>query len=907
MSTQRQKQDAAMALYRELGWEGAQVADVMDLPLGTPEQRRVLKEGLEKGEWEGFLPHPTDPDELGDWGNFWGIDSSMLSLLALRVGVSPRRAASLLSEHSPGWDGGSRAPQIAAILAERGPDVAARFIDAAAALVESAWWELQAASQRSVHELGLPVPEAGRYLESYAEAVADVFKAEDGGWDPDPNDAPTLTATQLGERFAEHAAAGVPLASARSEAWVEALAGALKRGWLTREETLELVWVGMDAAQRPAARGPWVKALSGPLAVSDAELDAARDRLIPLLSLGHGPTVELLAPRLLANSNDEQAVELAYAALGAGTQKAKVTLLKALAARPAPQGEARAELLGVVGPFLEGTPTEAKAAAALLAAWGAEAPSAEETPSAEAARGLWTAMPALWRVPRFEVGEASADAVRVAEAAQIGESDGQDLEDERVLALLNTMAWQDPQAAEAFLRERPTLWSYGQIATHLWAGAPHADTIRAEWAGDKNGPPASQRDVDEAQGRSDGDPWVRLPERRRDSVNRWLGCTPVLLSTPSWEDLTVELDELLARLGECSGAGTPVLEDDLLLALTRLRGSAAGPVRLSAAQEGALERLEAAEIPVRRWTGKLLARHAGSLVRDYLAAPMRSPRPGGATVPPGRFTGRLDDSAGVEGFITKPRRGGSYEHEGPSVFPEWDDEALGFNAVQTPAVWRQVARRGRRLSPAMASNLVWALALRPSDASLAEAVVTAWERGLVDPGSLDPAYFGLEGDRGHLDGVAQAALTLAAAGGAAAAWGLLSRVLDSWAEAARPPRSLQGVIEALGELAPEALFAVGNGLAGIDVLRLPGLRALAARSGSSAVVGAARRVAGRIPVADDPLDPTARLGAEGPGSAGTPSTAGTEHLPAAAPSEEEFAAALREAGRGDSCRGRGQD
>ena len=52
----------------------------------------------------------------------------------------------------------------------------------------------------------------------------------------------------------------------------------------------------------------------------------------------------------------------------------------------------------------------------------------------------------------------------------------------------------------------------------------------------------------------------------------------------------------------------------------------------------------------------------------------------------------------------------------------------------------------------------------------------------------------------------------------------------------------QWLAEALADLAPEALAAVSTGVAESNVLAVPGLRALAARGGSSRAVVAARTV-----------------------------------------------------------------
>ena len=494
-------------------------------------------------------------------------------------------------------------------------------------------------------------------------------------------------------------------------------------------------------------------------------------------------------------------------------------------------------------------------------------------------------MPDLRRIERFEVGDAGVDAVReLARVLEAGDTHGATLEAEDLLARANALAWATPQAAEDVLLEGREWW-FGGLDPELWSGAPHAARIRAEalarWGEDWE---------DWGLAREENDGWTGLIEHRQDSLSRWLGSGPVLLSTPSTEDLVVDVDELLGRLARLAEAGAPALEDDLLLALTRLRGTAAGPLALRPEQGAALA---AGAVRVVRWDGTFLRHDAAWLVGAYLADPLREPKARGF---------RVDLTTGVEGFSTRVLRGGSGGVEGPAVFPEWGDGVLSSEPMLVPEEWLQLTVRASVLPEGLATALLAALAAAPADPVLVRAASQAWERGVLRSSAVRPSVlkgafsFGAAGARAVLAGAGAAASVLAEAGAASVAWALLNRVLEQWAQATRPPKALLGVIEALGELAPEALWAVANGKAGIDVLRLPGLRALAARPGSSAVVGAARRVAERIPVADDPEDPIVRLGAE-PSATPVKRAEAVEAGSAAAapraasPSEEDFAAA----------------
>jgi len=77
---------------------------------------------------------------------------------------------------------------------------------------------------------------------------------------------------------------------------------------------------------------------------------------------------------------------------------------------------------------------------------------------------------------------------------------------------------------------------------------------------------------------------------------------------------------------------------------------------------------------------------------------------------------------------------------------------------------------------------------------------------------------------------------------ASVVWPVLDDLITVSLSGARMLPGTADVAEALADLAPEALAAVSTGVAESNVLAVPGLRALAARGGSSRAVVAARTV-----------------------------------------------------------------
>lgn len=107
----------AVAVFKELNWNTAEIDQAPILPLGTTAQQEQALRGLGTGNWEAYAKIPrfgrtripaTD------------VDEDMLGFFAIRLGVTPKRAAQVVS--------GIEEEQVAAIVEKRGADFATEFI-----------------------------------------------------------------------------------------------------------------------------------------------------------------------------------------------------------------------------------------------------------------------------------------------------------------------------------------------------------------------------------------------------------------------------------------------------------------------------------------------------------------------------------------------------------------------------------------------------------------------------------------------------------------------------------------------------------------------------------------------------------------------------------------------------------
>ncbi|MCL2165575.1 MAG: hypothetical protein FWH55_14580, partial [Oscillospiraceae bacterium] len=61
----------AVAIFKELGWENASPDNILDLPVGTAEQKRTALAGLKSGEWGQY----TNEDVSLRWHSYFDVDA----------------------------------------------------------------------------------------------------------------------------------------------------------------------------------------------------------------------------------------------------------------------------------------------------------------------------------------------------------------------------------------------------------------------------------------------------------------------------------------------------------------------------------------------------------------------------------------------------------------------------------------------------------------------------------------------------------------------------------------------------------------------------------------------------------------------------------------------------------------
>jgi hypothetical protein len=814
---------AAVDVFRTLGWDRATLDDAETLPLGTPEQQRVARAGLAKGEW-GAWGH-LDGNTYG-WISGIDVDRTMLAVFAVRVGVDAKRSAALLPGTQAVDD--ERATRL---LAARGPAFAEQFVEAACRADRRLWEHSTSVHAGAVVRLvdlhDLPVPASVEYLRDWAVYAQGALTGEgelfprERGWCP-----PEVVTRRLPEHVRQAVALGVP-ATGPFGAVVPA---AVEQGLLDHDEAVTLVLAALDSAQRPGDRKAWAQVLTGPLGVTGDALVPHADALVPALAHGDSAVVEAIAPALVAGVDDDLLADVLTVSLLVRTKKVLRLLLAEAARRPRPSDDVVAAVAPLVLPHAGGTDrTLARAATALVDAWGVAADPDHAAGDAPVG-GLWQDPPPVWDVPRLDVGEPSAAALTAAAATLTGRPDGVvDVEVERFLALANAVAHADVAAARTALGGVRTSWVAGLRCVPSWvAGEPS---------------PLADRPADPERWNASPLIWDVLHAREASVVAR-LGAAPVLLSTPTWVDLRIDPADLVERLRAYADAGATAAEADLFLAMLRADGALV--------TDDVLAALDALPVPVVLQDGTDAGVTAGPALRRHLTDPVREPAleidpqwrrwtPATPAVP-----------ASLEAF---PRRVGAnrYAHPGFETFPTWGDAAgRAVGAAEDAAsglVLRQAVRRATPLPPGTAVNLLGAQrgfhAVAAPDGTTA--VMEAWERGLLRPGVPDVRLLDWAETPSNLAALARALRELADEGLLAVVWPVLDDVV---AASLRAPRMLAGtadVAEAVQALLPEVEAAVAAGVADAGVLALPGVRALAGRGGSSRAVVAARAVVARLP------------------------------------------------------------
>ena len=818
------KLERAVAIYRSLGYEETAYEDILSLGIGTKEEQGIARDGLKSGEW--VQVKPLSENSYG-FAPVIDVDLKKLAVFAIRIGVEAKRAANVI--------GRGDEISLQAIMA-RGENFAIHFISAAESSNRRAWEHslsvLGMLCLKLLHRMNLPIPESVEYMKDWAAASSVILLGAKKDYLFD--DSFTLEKEEILRRFVEHIEKGISLNMPATGPFPDLLFFGVENHLLSKEAAKEYIFDALYIAKRPGDRKAWVELLDKLGCVEKDFLDRA-ENLIPLLGLGESHLLERFAPVLIENISEELLYPVLISCTSAKVKKTKKMLLHSVLKREKPKSANDfAEWLSLY--LQDGDMSIAALAEKLALSWGLIL---EQEESNKELRGLWRESPKLWEVPRFSLGEGTAESLTdmVAELSDRKEC-VEDLLFEQFLALANHIAYKNPEEAKMSLLGIPnsdsgTLWTLGRWARGIET-KPVEESRQRFWQGEKEIVKIEYRE---------------LLTMRRELLFRTMGQWPCLLSTPSFEDLSISIEDFLERLSLYQAEKISyVSEPDLQLALTRLDMETWSKEDRS----GYAEKLKEIDLKIQLPSGEFLQDEEGKdvllgeLITDYFQDPYVEPDFFPGETPYWKVELKMPESLKALPYRL------AYSHNALfSIFPNWGDYSLtavhrDFEVYHGQGIiLRQLARRRKPLSKGALMNWI-AVFGRLSDENAGDALKAnkeAWERGLLLPGLADISYLDWSG--GELSNLAN----LAAAMDFMANEGMLSLVwkaaCDTVEQSLKMPRILAGtaeIVKFLRDYLDEVILAVEKKLASKDALEMKPIRILAGKSGSSKAVSYAKEI-----------------------------------------------------------------
>ena len=818
------KLESAVEIYRSLGYEETTYENILSLGIGTKEEQGFAREGLKSGEW-------VQIKQLSE--NSYGfapvidVDLKKLAVFAIRIGVEAKRAANVI--------GRGDEISLQAIM-DRGENFAIQFISAAESGNRRAWEHslsvLGMLCLKLLHRMNLPIPESVEYMKDWAAASSVILLGAKKDYLFD--DSFTLEKEEILRRFVEHIEKGISLNMPATGPFPDLLFFGVEKHLLRKEAAKEYIFDALYIAKRPGDRKAWVELLDK-LGCVEKDFTDRAENLIPLLGLGESPLIERFAPVLIENISEELLYPVLISCTSAKVKKTKKMLLNSVLKREKPKSTNDfAEWLSL---YLQDEDKSIAGLAEKLAlSWGI---ALEQEESTKELQGLWRESPKLWEVPRFCLGEGTAESLTDMVALLSDRKECvEDLLFEQFLALANQIAYKNPEEAKISLAGIPNsdsgiLWTLGRWARGIET-KPVEESRQRFWQGEKEIVKIEYRE---------------LLTMRRELLFRTMGKWPCLLSTPSFEDLSISVEDFLERLSLYQAEKfSYVSEPDLQLALTRLDVETFSKEDRS----GYTDKLKEIDFKIQLPSGEFLQDEEGKdillgeLIEAYLHDPYIEPDFFPGETPYWKVELKMPESLKALPYRL------SYSHNALfSIFPNWGDYSLtavhrDFEVYHGQGIiMRQLARRRKPLSKGALMNWI-AVFGRLSDENAEEALKAnreAWERGLLLPGLADISYLDWSG--GELSNLAN----LAAAMDFLANEGMLSLLwqaaCDTVEQSLNSPRFLAGtaeIVKFLRDYLDEVIFAVEKNLASKEALEMKAIRILAGKIGSSKAVSYAKEI-----------------------------------------------------------------
>ena len=218
-------------------------------------------------------------------------------------------------------------------------------------------------------------------------------------------------------RLTEHVRAAVAVGVPATGPFGSGVPAAVARGWLERDEAVDLVVAALDAAQRPGDRKVWAQVLTGPLGLARrARRARRRSRHRPGPRRGTGHRAARPAPRRRRVRRGARRRPRRHPA-GADQEGAAPAARRGGGPTASVAGRRRRRRPSSSRTRRAPTVRSPVAAAALADAWGMAGDDVEPN---RRWSGCWRATPPVWDVPRLELGPAPGAALTDAAALLTG-------------------------------------------------------------------------------------------------------------------------------------------------------------------------------------------------------------------------------------------------------------------------------------------------------------------------------------------------------------------------------------------------------------------------------------------------------------------------------------------------------
>ena len=826
------KLERAVEIYRSLGYEETAYENILSLGIGTKEEQSLARDGLKSGEWVqikqlsentyGFVPVVD-------------VDLKKLAAFAIRVGVEAKRAANILS----------RGDEIVlqAIMA-RGESYAQNFVLAACTSNRRAWEHslsvLGMLALKLVHKMNLPLPESVEYMKDWSAASAILFGREKKDYSFD--ESFVLEKEEILRRFLEHIELGISLGIAATGPFSKVLLWGAENQLFSTETAKDYVFEALQIAKRPGDRKAWLEILDK-IGWIEEEIVSDAENLIPLLGLGENPVLERFAPILIEKVSEELLSPVLISCTSAKGNKVKKLILNSVLKREKPNAEEDyAEWLSLY--LQDEDKSIANLAGKVGKSWGIS-PKKEECK--KELRGLWRKTPTLWEVPRLSLGNVSSESLTDL-AAVLSERKEcvEDIVFERFIAMANQIAYQNPEEARMSLVGIPNNDAGGLWSLKSWAKKIEKNMLQDR----KESVWVEGKEVIKTR-------YYTLLYMRREFLFHTMGKWPCLLSTPSYEDLSICPEDLVERLSLYRAENILyVSEPDLQLALTRLNLENLTEEELQKYRET----LQKIDLKILLPSGELLKDEEerevllGAVLSGYLQDSYVEP-----AFTPGETPYWRIELKQPESLRLLPDRFSDGYAKLFSIFPNWGDFAL--TAVHRDSevyhgqgiILRQIARRRKPLSKGALMNWI-AVFGNLSDENAGDALKAnqeAWERGLLLPSFADITYLDWRGkDLSNLANLASSMEYMSNEGMLSLLW---KPACDCVELSLKAPRMLAGtaeIVKFLRDYLDEVIFAVENHLAPTELLDMPAIKNLSGKSGSSKAVSYAKEILEKLKSSD---------------------------------------------------------